>query len=123
LTHKNYLSGIALVAALGWAALIIVFYRLDPFTSTALALPFFFLALFLALTGTTALAGFYGRVWLRSGEIYYDHLTISLRQGVLLASAVCFGLGFQILRVLTWWDAVLIVAAVSLIEIYFSSRD
>ncbi len=123
MTHKSYLSGIALVAILGWAALIIVLYRLDPYTSTTLALPFFFFALFLALTGTLALLGFYSRVWFRVNEIYYEHISASLRQGALAALAVSGALVFQILRVLTWWDGLLIVAAVVLVEVYFSSHD
>ncbi len=123
MTHKSYLSGIALVALLGWTALIVVLYRLDPYTSTALALPFFFFALFLALTGTLSLLGFYTRVWSRANEIYYEHISVSLRQGALAALAVAGALVFQILRVLTWWDGILIVAAALLVEIYFSSRD
>lgn len=86
-------------------------------------MPFFFIALFLALTGSLTLIGFYSRVWFRSGEIYQQHINIALREGLLIALAICVALIFQVLRILTWWDAVLIVAAIGLIEIYFSSRD
>ena len=98
-------------------------YRLDPFSSTALAIPFLFASLFLGLTATLTLAGFYGRVWFRRGEIYLQHISISLRQAMLLTIAVEIALAFQILRILTWWDGVLIATAVGLVEIYFSSKD
>ena len=123
MTSRSYLLGIFTTALLGWAALTIVFYRLDPFISTALAIPFFFAALFLALTGTLTLIGFYGRVWFRRGEIYLQHISIALRQAVLLTIAVEVALAFQILRILTWWDGILIAAAVGLVEVYFSSKD
>ncbi len=123
MSSRNYLLGILLIAVLGWSALAIVILRLDPFRSTALAIPFFFAAVFLALTGTLTLAGFYGRVWFRRGEIYLQHISIALRQSVLLTLAVEFALAFQVLRILTWWDGILIAAAVGLVEIYFSARD
>jgi len=123
LSSKNYLLGILLTAVLGWLALAIVIFRLDPFTSTALAVPFFCAALFLGMVGTLTLVGFYGRVWFRRGEIYLQHISIALRQAVLISVATEVALAFQILRRLTWWDGVLIVAAITLVEIYFSSKD
>jgi hypothetical protein len=123
LTFSRYLGWVTVVAVLGWAALGITLWRLDPYSSTALALPFFFGAAFLALTGTLTLLGFYSRVWFRTGEVFYEHLSISLRQGILLSLGTLFAILLQILRVLTWWDSVLIVAAIALVEVYFSARD
>ncbi|MFH0833795.1 MAG: hypothetical protein V2A63_00180 [Patescibacteria group bacterium] len=123
MNSKSYLIGLASLAALGWFALFIVIFRLDPFHSTALAVPFFLAALFLALVGTLSLGGFYFRVWFKKGEIYLQHISIALRQAIFLTIATEVALIFQILRILTWWDGILIAAAVSLVEIYFSSRD
>ena len=123
MSSRNYLFGLVSLAALGWFTLLIIIFRLDPYTSTALAVPFFLTALFLALVGTLTLVGFYFRVWFRKGEIYLQHISISLREAILLTIAVEIALVFQILRILTWWDAILIAVAVSLVEIYFSARD
>ena len=123
MSSRIYISGIAFAAVLGWTAFAIVIWRLNPFISTAFAIPFFFASLFVALTSTLTLIGFYGRVWFRRGEIYFQHINISFRQAILISLAVCIALAFQILRILTWWDGFLIAAAVGLIEIYFSSRD
>lgn len=101
----------------------IVIFRLDPYTSTALAIPLFFATLFFALVGTLALGGFYSRVWFRRGEVFYQHIGISLRQAILFTLVVCFALAFQMLNILTWWNGFLIAAAMGLVEIYFSSRD
>lgn len=123
MNSKNYLLGLSLLTVLGWVALLIVIFRLNPFTSTALAVPFFLSSLFLALVGTLTLLGFYFRVWFRRGEIYLQHISVSLRQGIFLTIAIEIALVFQILRILTWWDGILIATAVGLVEIYFSSRD
>jgi hypothetical protein len=123
LNSKNYLLGLAITTLLGWIAFVIVILRLDPFTSRALANLFFFSALFFALVGTISIIGFYGRVWLLRGEIYLAHISIALRQAILITLAIEVAMIFQILRILTWWDGVLIAFAVGLVEIYFSSRD
>ena len=123
MTHRSYLAAIFATTVVSWASGAIVLYRMDPFTSTALAVPFLFGALFLGITTTFALFGFYSRVWLLHGEIFYHHITVSLRQGALLALALSSMLLLQIFRVLTWWDAVLIIIAILLIESYFFSTD
>lgn len=120
---NRYLAGLALLAIFGWATFAIALMRLDPYTSTTLALPFFFGGLFFGLIGTLAVLGFYARLWLRFGEVYTAHIGISLRQSILVATAVSLALVLQILRILTWWDAVLIALAVFLVELYFASRD
>lgn len=122
MSSRLYLLGLALTALLGWLIFTIVIFKLDPFTSTALAVPFFFTALFFALVGTFSLIGFYGRVWFRRGEIYVGHISIAVRQALLLTLAIEITLAFQMLRILTWWDAILVAFAISLIEIYFANR-
>jgi hypothetical protein len=121
--HQTYLIGIAFTAFLGWASWVMVIYKLSPFSQPGLALSLFYASLFLALAGTFSLI-FYGlRSWTNKKEIYNVHLNTSLRQGILLSAMIIIGLGFQRLRVLTWWDGLLLLAIVLLIEFYFLSRD
>ncbi len=122
-SSSRYLGLLGVLALIGWTAFAITIVRLDPFTSTTLALPFFFGSIFFAVVGTLTLLGFYLRVWFGSGEIYSAHISLALRQAVLVAVALCFALLFQILKILTWWDATLIVAAVLLVEAYFAAQD
>jgi hypothetical protein len=100
-----------------------VLYRLDPFTSPLFAIPFFFASLFIALTATLTLIGFYGRVWFRQGVIYLQHINIALRQGALISLAVCATFTLSTYRILTWWTAVLVALAIGLVEVYFAARD
>ncbi len=108
------------MAWLGWA---ITLYKLNPFESTGMALGFFFVTFFIALMCTFTVLGFYLRVWIYKNEIYYSHISISLRQGILLSLIVIISLAFQLLGVLNWFSGLLLIAAVLLIESFFSIRS
>ncbi len=121
--HNTYLTGILIATFFSWASWFVVVYKLSPFSQQTLALSLFYSSLFIALAGTFALILYFLRVWANKKEIYNVHLNTSIRQGVLLSIMVIIGLAFQRLRVLTWWDGILLLAIVLLIEFYFSSRD
>jgi len=121
--HNTYLTAILFATFLSWASWFVVLYKLSPFSQTTLALSLFYSSLFIALAGTFAMLFYFIRAWINKKEIYNVHLNTSLRQGVLLSTMIIIGLSFQRLRVLTWWDGILLLAIVLLIEFYFSSRD
>jgi len=123
MTHHKYISFIALAGALSWISWAMVILKLDPYESMGLALAFFYTTFFIALSCTFTVFGFYFRVWLFKNEIFYKHITISLRQGVFLGFISIAALVFQMLRVLTWWSGLLLVVVVVLLEFYFSYRD
>jgi len=123
MTHHKYISFIALAGILSWVSWVVVIFKLDPYESMGLALAFFYSTLFIALTCTFTVFGFYFRVWLFKNEIFYKHITISLRQGVFLGLIAVTALVFQMLRVLNWWSGLLLVVVVVLLEFYFSYRD
>lgn len=50
------------------------------------------------------------------------HMGISLRQGILLSVIIVVILILQSFRVLTWWDGLLAVGAVLMVELYFLAR-
>lgn len=117
-----YIIGLFLSSVFSWGALAIIVTKLDPFFDGALAFALFFATLFFALAGTFTIIGFYLRMWWRRNEIYYQNINVSFRQGVLLSMASCGLLGLQGLRVLTWWDALLLAIAIILIEVIFLAK-
>jgi 5-methylcytosine-specific restriction endonuclease McrBC GTP-binding regulatory subunit McrB len=123
MSRSIYILGIFIAAALGWASLIVVINNISPFISGYLALTMFYSSLFIALTGTFSILNYYLRISINKDKNYFRHLNIALRQGSLLSMMICVGLGFQRLRVLTWWDALLLLIIVLLIEYYFMARD
>jgi len=123
MTHHRYIFIIGGAGLAAWFAWLIVLFKLNPYTTMGLSLFFFFITLFIALTCTFTVIGFYFRVWLFKNEIFYKHINIALRQGVFLALIATFGLVFQMLRVLTWWSGFLLMFVAVLLEFYFSAKD
>jgi hypothetical protein len=118
-----YIVALFVATILGWVSWIVVLNKLSPFLSGDLALTFFYSSLFLALTGTFTVVIYYLRLALSQTENFFGNLNTALRQGALLSFMSCTGLVFQRLRVLTWWDALLLLVIVMLIEYYFMSRE
>ena len=123
MTHHRYIGIIGISGLIAWIGWLLVINKLSPYESMGLSLLLFFLTLFIALSGTFTALGFYFRVWLFKNEIFYRHINVSLRQGVFLSLIAIFCLVFQMMRVLSWWSGLLLVAIALLLEFYFSSRD
>lgn len=123
MSHTTYIVAILLAGILSLLGWFLVIWRLDPFSSTNLALVLFFVSLFFALASFFTVVGYYLRVLFNRNEIYYSHIIISLRQGILFALFICLSLGFQIMRVLKWWNVALLFAAIVLLEVYFISKS
>lgn len=123
MTHKKYITIIGIAGMIAWLSWILVLLKLSPRESMGVALAFFFLSLFIALSSTFAVLGYYFRVWLFRNEIFYKHINVALRQGVFLSMIATFCLVFQMMRVLTWWSGILLVVIAVLLEFYFSSKD
>ena len=121
--YSVYLLSILVSAVIGWVGWLLVWFRMDPFGSTTLAITLFFLSLFIALSSTLALVGYYLRLYVRRNEIFYEHIIISLRQGMLLSFFICGSLGFQKFKVLNWWNALLFLVTIFLVEAYFLSKE
>ena len=121
MTHRKYLSIIAVADALAWVAFITVIFKFNPEESTSVSLAFFYSSIFIALSCTFTLIGYYFRLWLYKNEIFYAHINISLRQGIILSLVAVGCLVLLMLRVLSWWSGGLLILASILLEFYFSS--
>lgn len=123
MTHNRYLSIIGTAGLVSWIAWVVVVNKLDVFESMGLSLALFYISLFFALSCTFTVLGFYFRVWLNKNEIYYQHIHVAFRQGVLLTAITLGCLTFQIMGVLTWWSGLLLIATMTLFEFYFMARE
>lgn len=100
----------------------IIIFRVSPLLAPGIAIPFFFLTLFLTVATTSSLL-FYA-AW---GSVSVEgmdagrKLTISLREGVLLSFATIFLVLFQLLGLATWWTVVLIYAVFLFVELALHS--
>ena len=121
--HFRILFLIVLTSLISWAAWFLVVFKLDPFTSASLALPFFFASSLLAFSGTFSLILFVLKRWRAGDQIYIKHVLISLRQGILLSLCTCICLALLMIGLLRIWNGLLLVAFMMLIEFYLSGKD
>lgn len=120
---RAYIWGLTVSTLLALGAWFFVVFYIDPEESGIIGKLFFHISLFLFVAGF--LVTFF--VWLRKrfvGEdVAVETIGLSFRQGVLLA---IFPIVIIILRgagYLVWWNALLVLAGIFLIELYFLSRD
>lgn len=123
MTHHRYISIIGLAGLLAWCGWALVLFKLSPYETMGLSLALFFTTLFIALSASLTVIGFYFRLWLFKNEIFYKHINIALRQGIFLGLIAVFCLLFQMLRVLHWWSGLLLIVIALLLEFYFSAKD
>ena len=109
--------GIAIAALFSVTSLLIVLFRVSPLTAATQALPAFFFSIFLTVStvGTMLFIGLWKVLPLHAWDT--GRITaISLRQGILLATATTIILLFLVLRLLNWWITLLILGMFVLIE-------
>ncbi len=116
-----YLWGVRLFTLLSLCAWFGVIMAVDPEQAGFVGIGLFFTSLFAFLLGglTLCFTFFYRKVLGEESAAHY--LGSIFRQAFLLASYVCIIIFFQWQQILTWWDFLLLLAAVLLVE--FSFRE
>ena len=122
MTIRAYLWGMRISTAVAVAALGFVIYYIDPTHYGLVGQVLFYVSLFFSITGLATLFLFWLRRTFYKNEVVYSNVGISLRQGSLIAAAVCALLLLQSFRLLVWWDGGLVITAILLIELWFLSR-
>lgn len=93
-------------------------YYLNPKMGTV-AITTLLVSIFFTLTCLISLLGFLVRARVSNNEVIFDAFKTSLRQGVLTGFYALGVLGLAAIRLLTWWDALLLALSLVLFEIYF----
>lgn len=122
MSTRSYLAFIFIGSLLcfGYAFLIIV--NLTPEKAGALGIALLLLSLFFGLIGVLTLSGFYLRVWASGNEVYYSGVSGSLRQAFVFSLAIFGILYLKFLKVLTWWDGLLVFFAAILLDLYLKRK-
>jgi hypothetical protein len=123
MTLKSYIWGIRIVTLFSIVALVWVVNYVDPEASGMIGKALFYLILFFAFSGLFNLLLLWFRRKITNNENAYAQVMLSFRQGALLSLLVTGLLLLQGLRVLAWWDGLLLLAGIFLIEFYFLSKD
>ena len=122
MTLKLYLWGMRLLTVLALIFLALVLKFINPQESGIFGLSLFygslfvFLSCFFILSLTAIRRNF-------TQEIAAEELAISFRQGILIALFAVILLFLQSFRFLVWWDGLLVLAGILVIELYFLSKN
>lgn len=119
---KRYVIGLLAAAVMSAAALAVVIYFLNPFSTSWLGPTLFLTSLYFLVASLTTLVGFVLRVLRSRKEVIFAHLSTAFRQGLLLSLVLVGSLVLQTYRIFNIWSALLFVAAVVLVELAFQSH-
>jgi hypothetical protein len=123
MTLKSYLWGMRVSTVFALAGWILVVLYIDPDKSGAVGQLLFYGSTFLLLSGIfVLLLGRINRKKDPDRETFAINIGESFRQGVLLSLLFLIMLFFQEKGILTWWDGLLAVAGIFLVELYFLSH-
>ena len=124
MTLRQYLVLMSVGAAICWLAWFFVLGSVDPSQTGFFGFLFFYSSLFLALGGTFSVIGFLiKKIVLKNDQIVFHHVKSTFRQGMLVATVIILGLILLQIKLLAWWNAILLILLFAAIEgIIFTNR-
>jgi len=105
--------------SLCWFGFLMVLIFISPQEIGILTFLLFYLILGLAVTGTLTILGFLIRKLINKNELAFEHVKVSFRQAVWLSLILIVSLYLQSQQLLTWWNAVLLILSLGLIEFFY----
>jgi hypothetical protein len=123
MTFKAYIWGMLTVSLFSFLALGGVINYVDPEKAGIPGKLVFYLVLLFFLSGFFNLLLLFLRKKMLGDNAAPENIHLSFRQSFLLALLAIGILLLQGMRMLVWWDGLLMVAGVFLIELYFLSKE
>lgn len=118
-TNLFIIFSITLLALGVW---LMILFNINPKNADWLEKLAFFGSLLLLLSGTLTFIIFYFRIWFSNKEVIYSYLPIAIRHSVLISFIAVSLLFLNALDVLTWWDGIILVVVIILIELFFQTK-
>lgn len=106
-----------------WAAWSATLIGINPEQSGTRAVLVFFVNLFFALTGTIYLISYVIRLKIFGRSALYRNIQVSTRQAVLFSILISSTLWLQSQRLLTWYNVILLILGLTVLEFFFISRQ
>ncbi|HEY8109160.1 MAG TPA: hypothetical protein VIF43_04090 [Patescibacteria group bacterium] len=119
---RTIVWGLGFVAAVCWVAWALTVVNNNPNEGGQTVLLSFYISLYVALVSTITLAGFGLRRQLGNNELRHAYLQVSFRQAFIGGALLIALLALQSVRLLAWWDILLLAAVSLLLELYLRSN-
>jgi len=121
MTLKNYLFVMSALTAVCWGIFFFVAGLVDPTATNWFGYGLFYLALFLSLSGTTALIGFIVRFVALKKELAFNLVKVAFRQSFLFSLFIILLLVLKSLQLFNWINLFLLVIIFAILELFLIS--
>jgi hypothetical protein len=121
MTLKNYIWVMGVMTLLCWGIFTLMLNLIDPTATNWLGFMLFYVALFLALSGTTALLGFIIRFGALKRDLVFYAVSTAFRQSFLFALFIVISLFLLSNNLFTWLNIVLLLIIFAILELFVSS--
>ena len=122
MTLRQYLVLMTVGTLLAWSAVGVIVLAVDPAEAQTVIFAILYASLFMALTGTLSVSIFLIRTkLLRRSEILSRQVSLAFRQAMMLSALAVLTLHLQGKGLLTWWNSILMILALTLLEFFFIS--
>lgn len=119
---QNYIRGLIISTLIFGGILLGLTFFASP-EKGAVTIIFYYVSLFFFIFGLIAIFGFLIRRWWMHNEMLFENVKISIRQAALVSSFSASLLALSAMRLLTWWDGLILAISFLLIEMYFKTRS
>jgi hypothetical protein len=121
MTLKQLIIIISIATAICWLTWAMVLFQVDPESGGLLGFGLFYASLFFSLLGSFFLLTFAVRRIFNKLELEYKIVATSFRQSFSFAILIDLILFLQSKNLLTWWNLVFVILALTIIEFFFVS--
>ena len=121
MTLKSYLWIMVILTAVCWGVFIFLASLIDPLATNFLGFLLFYLALFLALSGTAALIGFIIRFIARKEKLAFNLVKLAFRQSFLFSLFMILLLILKSKHLFNWLNLSLLIIIFTILELFLIS--
>jgi len=122
MTLQSYLWGLRIGTMISFVAFCAVIFLTDPLDIGNIAFILFYLTFFLAVSGLSILVLTW--LWRKMAKemLTLGEIGMAVRQGMLTGAFMTVLVGMQQMKILLWWDTLVVFGIVFLVELYFLIR-
>jgi len=115
---KSYLVIMLMATVVCWTVFAFIVLNIDPFATNRIGFGLFYISLFLALVGSSALVGFIARFVLLKKELVFRLVKDAFRQSFLFALLIIVALFLLSKELFTWLNLSFLVVGLSVLEMF-----
>lgn len=121
MTLRAYLITMAVATGICWLSWLFVLLTINPETTNWLGILLFYLSLFLALSGSAALLGFFVRFVALKHELVFHSVKDAFRQSFLFSFLLAAALFLLSKNLFSWLNLIFLIIGLSVLEYFLIS--